>query len=250
MNCEEAKKLLDAFLDHELDLSKHLELENHLKECPRCKVLADHRAKAKTLLRENLKRHPAPSRLREKILADLREETPQKKIVSAPLPFPRWLWGAGIASAAALLMAGVFFWSGQSESPLLAEAIADHSRSLLANHLMDVASTDQHTVRPWFTGKIDYSPPVVDLTATGFPLIGGRLDMLDGQPVAAIVYQRRKHYINLFIWPATMRNIGNVTAFKNGYHVRGWEKSGLNYLAVSEIGDLNAFVDEIQKGTD
>jgi anti-sigma factor RsiW len=110
-------------------------------------------------------------------------------------------------------------------------------RSLQVNHLMDVASTDQHTVKPWFAGKLNYSPQVIDLTASGYPLVGGRLDVLDGQNVAAIVYGRRKHFINLFIWPATGRTLPSRPYTLNGYHVLGWTKGGMNYLAVSELGD-------------
>ncbi len=131
------------------------------------------------------------------------------------------------------------------------QAIANHVRSLQVNHLMDVASTDQHTVKPWFAGKLDYSPPVVDLTAAGYPLIGGRLDVLDNRDVAAILYQRRKHYINLFIWPSDARSLPGKLYNWNGYHALGWTSSGMNYLAVSELGEkeLKDFVKMIQDQT-
>ena len=142
------------------------------------------------------------------------------------------------------------FWN-QAIPSLDQEAVANHVRSLQVNHLMDVASTDQHTVKPWFAGKLDYSPPVVDLTASGYPLVGGRLDVLDQRNVAAIIYQRRKHYINLFIWPASTASLRGGRYDENGYHVIGWSKSGMNYLAVSELGpkELQDFVQMIQDQT-
>jgi anti-sigma factor RsiW len=108
---------------------------------------------------------------------------------------------------------------------------------LQVSHLMDVASTDQHTVKPWFAGKLDYSPQVVDLAPAGYPLIGGRLDILDNRDVAALIYQRRKHYINLFIWPSNGPSLPGRLYVRNGYHVLGWTRSGMNYMAVSELGE-------------
>ena len=143
------------------------------------------------------------------------------------------------------------FFGTRDNSRLAQEAVADHVRSLQVNHLLDVASTDQHTVKPWFAGKLDYSPQVVDLGPSGYPLIGGRLDVLGGRNVAALIYQRRKHYINLFIWPSDSEALRGSIYNQNGYHVLGWTKSGMNYLAVSELGEkeLREFVQMIQDQT-
>ncbi len=121
----------------------------------------------------------------------------------------------------------------------------------MANHLMDVVSTDQHTVKPWFNGKLDFSPPVADLTAQGFPLIGGRLDYLDGRAVAALVYQRNKHYINLFIWPSTDKQEGLQISTYNGYHLLHWSQSGMTFWAVSDVetAELRTFVQSFQNST-
>jgi anti-sigma factor RsiW len=129
--------------------------------------------------------------------------------------------------------------------------VANHVRSLQVNHLMDVASTDQHTVKPWFAGKLDYSPPVIDLASSGYPLVGGRLDVLDHRNVAAIVYQRRKHFNNLFIWPAGQASLHQRVFNEDGYHALGWTRSGMNFLAVSELGEgeLKDFVQMIQAQT-
>jgi anti-sigma factor RsiW len=135
---------------------------------------------------------------------------------------------------------------------IVQEAVSNHVRSLLVTHLTDVVSTDQHTVKPWFTGKLDYSPPVVNLTEAGFPLIGGRLDFLDNRPVSAIVYQRRKHIINLFIWPAGPNEMLPETYDTGkGFHIRAWRNGQMNYMAVSEVAeaDLAEFCGLIQAQT-
>ena len=119
----------------------------------------------------------------------------------------------------------------------------------MVSHLVDLASSDQHIVRPWFSGKLDYSPPVVDLTQAGYALVGGRVDILEKRPVAAIVYQRGKQVVNLFVWPATNRKIDLDTQSERGYNFCGWNEAGLNFFCVSEISaaDLEAFEDEIRE---
>jgi anti-sigma factor RsiW len=131
------------------------------------------------------------------------------------------------------------------------EAFAEHVRSLQANHLMDVISTDRHTVKPWFAGKLDFSPPVVDLADIGFPLAGGRLDQIDGHTAAALVFRRRLHTINVFIWPARDAVPPPNSASESGFNAQGWTNGGLNFLAVSEIpaADLEQFVGEYKKRT-
>jgi anti-sigma factor RsiW len=145
------------------------------------------------------------------------------------------------------------FWPASSPNNRIAqEVLASHVRSLMANHLVDVPSSDQHTVKPWFNGKLDFSPPVVDLTAQGFPLIGGRMDYLDNQPVAAVVYKHRQHIINLFIWPSTQNRGGETdTITPQGYHLIHWTKSGMTFWAVSDLNlnELQQFVQLMQNST-
>ena len=135
---------------------------------------------------------------------------------------------------------------------LIAQAISDHSRSLLADHLLDVTSSDQHAVKLWFTGKLDYSPPVADLTQAGYQLAGGRIDLLANRPVAAIVYLHQDHSINEFVWPATNRTIDFDVQSHQGYSLCGWNKSGLNYLIVSELSqaDIEKFEDQLRDRTE
>ena len=252
MNHDEAVKLLGAYRDGELDLGTCLELEEHLAACPACQRVLEEEQKLVDLLQAEAPRHTASPFLKTRILATLREEGS----VEAARPswerlMPVWVYGVSVAVVvgAILLVANILPSRGIPE--LAQEGIANHVRSLQVNHLTDVASTDQHTVKPWFAGKLDYSPQIIDLTPSGYPLIGGRLDVLDHRTVAAVVYQRRKHYINLFIWPADTKSLEGRLYNENGYHALGWAKSGMNYLAVSELGEgeLRDFVHMIQEQT-
>jgi anti-sigma factor RsiW len=128
------------------------------------------------------------------------------------------------------------------------DAIGDHVRALQADHLMDVASTDQHTVKPWFAGRLDFSPPVVDLASAGFPLVGGRLERLGGHTAAALVFRRRQHVINLFIWPSDATTPAGHPRQREGYHLTAWTAGDLSFLAVSEIPseELAQFADEFR----
>lgn len=210
-------------------------------------------------LREAATRHRAPAGLHRRLAASLAEAEAQvEDAASAPAaPAPAaampaggrwrawwqtaWLRGAGTFAAGALaglLWAAFVAAPGAPEPlPLPQEVVASHVRSLMADHLMDVASTDQHTVKPWFGGKLDYSPPVRDLAAQGYPLAGARLDYLEQRPVAALVYRRQRHIINLYVWPAGAAATGVEPLSRQGYNLAGWRQEGMQYWAVS---DLNA----------
>jgi anti-sigma factor RsiW len=159
-------------------------------------------------------------------------------------------------AAAVLVLSFGLAWTWRAFSPahdrdLIAQTIGNHARSLIAVHFVDVTSSDQHTVKQWFAGKLDYSPPVVDLAQAGYPLIGGRLDMLDQRPVAAIVYQHGNRFINLFVWPVSGRKIDLNVQSDRGYRFCGWNKAGLNYFCISEISaiGLEAFEDQVRERT-
>ena len=241
MDCNQTRSLIDADADGELDLVRHLDLAAHLRTCPDCARLADITRARHAALRQSLPRFTAPPQLAGRIRAALQAEgAPVLPATPAPRRSPSFglLWSLGglAASLAFALLVGFAWGNARARANLLLdEAVNDHVRSLQAGHLTDVASTDQHTVKPWFAGKLDFAPPVVDLAAAGFPLAGGRLEHIDGRPAAALVFHRRQHAINLFIWPASPGTIAVRQSGRNGYNAESWSQGGLNFLAVSEI---------------
>jgi anti-sigma factor RsiW len=254
MNCHETHRLLEADVDGEIDLVRHLELEEHLRMCPQCAALRETFAGRRAALGESLPRFNAPPALVIKVRAAIRAEAspaaaPARVTRLAPASWPVWNT-VGIAASVAFALAVGYTWgNARARGNLLVnEAVTDHIRSLQFNHLSDVASTDQHTVKPWFAGKLDFSPPVLDLAAAGYPLTGGRLEHLAGRPAAALVFHRRAHAINLFIWPATAGAVSPRQSERNGYHTQSWSQKGFNFLAVSEISaaELSQFAAAFQ----
>ena len=249
MNCETAKPYLDSYMDGELDLVNHVKVEEHIADCFNCDLQFRDLRSYKTALAEDQSLYfRAPNSLRRNIISGLREESPEHKRVS----FWNWRWtpvfaAFAIAVITLLTVFTVFRPANNSSQELLAsEIVSAHIRSMMVGdpHLMDVPSTDQHTVKPWFEGKLDFSPPVVDLGQQGFTLIGGRLDYLGGRPVAAIIYKRRQHVINLFVYPESGSTANEVRS-KQGFNIVHWNKAGMTFWAVS---DLNAA--ELQQFSD
>lgn len=250
MNCGEIQSLIHAYVDGELDLVRSVEIEGHLRGCKACSSAHQTQVALRKTFRSNPIRFNAPGGLRAKIERELRK-TEDAATHSRQFPWlATWRWaGAAAAVLLAALLGGILgheYRPPAADNLLAEEVIASHVRSLMANHLADVPSSDQHTVKPWFNGKLDFSPPVKDLASAGFPLIGGRMDYLDGRPVAALVYQRAKHIINLFVWPSTEASTGQ-TVTRQGYHVIHWTDAGMTYWAVSdlnekELGDFVALI--------
>jgi anti-sigma factor RsiW len=239
MSCQETRQLLDAYVDGELDLVRSLELERHLESCAECQARAMQLKELQSAVQTYSPYFPVPAGLEKRIRAQVRvpaegqpQTVPQKKLLA-------WRLAAVAASIVVLAVFAAMFVATlrrPSEADTLAQqVVSSHIRSLMANHLADVPSSDQHTVKPWFNGKLDFSPPVKDLKAEGFPLLGGRLDYLDARPVAALVYQRNRHTINLFVWPSPHSDAGPRTYTINGYNVIHWTKSGMTYWAVSDL---------------
>jgi anti-sigma factor RsiW len=251
MDCDRVQTLLPGYFDGELDLVSALEIEEHLKNCPACSQKYAELAALRAVLSDNVGAlyQPAPADLHKHIRSSI-----QKAHRSASTgPFWQWRQVAGAVVLVLLLALGVRLagnWLFPPKNNLAAdEILSAHVRSLMADHLTDVVSSDQHTVKPWFDGKLDFSPPVVDLTAEGYPLIGGRLDYLDNHQAAALVYHRNKHIINLFIWPSTSQETGLQTSTKNGYNLYQWNQSGMAYCAISDLnpGEMQTFVGLVQK---
>ena len=257
MNCEEIKNLMDAYLDGELDPITSQKVEQHLRDCPKCEQAYEVETAMAHLISQAAPYYKAPPELREGIQVSLREAIGVTISRGAagedPLPVRRpeavrrgvffdmpWNW---LALAAAIVLAAIIASSflprlrqPGADQFLATQLIASHVRSLMANHLTDVASSDQHTVKPWLDVKLDFAAPVVDLSGGGFPLIGGRLDYLDNHSVAALVYQRRKHFINLFIWPTTPADSKEQnTVTRQGYNLLHWIEGDFTYWAVSDV---------------
>jgi anti-sigma factor RsiW len=253
MNCAECEVLIHALIDGELDAGHARDVETHVASCAACaEKFAAYRAMRAAMAEAKLK-EPAPAALRSRIEAAL--PLPSAQVI--PLrtfsqPTRRTFFGgfaAGTALSAAIAASLVLtVFRNDQEQMIANEVVSAHIRSLQAGHLMDVETSDRHTVKPWFNGKLDVAPPVIDLSAQGFTLIGGRLDYVDGEPVASIVYQSRKHVINLFVARRLgVAHAGAKTEMIQGYNVRHWSEKGLDFWAVSDIAapELDEFAQKI-----
>jgi mycothiol system anti-sigma-R factor len=236
MSCDFSATLPHAYLDGELDAMRAAEFERHLESCRECTATLG----AAESLRSSLQRaqlyETAPPGLRKKIRAELK--VPTAKTSGSSVAAWRWL----AAAAAILLVTGVawfavpHFMATSMQSVTSAEIIDAHIRSLQAGHLTDVASTDQHTVKPWFDGKLEFIPPVHDFMDEGFPLLGGRLDVLGERNVAALVYGRRKHFINVFVWPTKEPDTPiHPPGSRQGYQWVHWRHQGMEFCAISDV---------------
>lgn len=231
MTCDEAEILQHALIDCELDAGHAREVEDHIATCPRCAAqLQAYREMSKAVAGADL-RYGAPPQLRRRIEAAL----PQARMPNRRAVLRGFAMGSAASAIAATGLVAVILRS-DDEQRIQSEVVSAHLRSLQAGHLTDVLSTDQHTVKPWFNGKLDVAPPVVDLTAQGFTLIGGRLDYVDTRPIGAIVYRRRSHVINLFVaqTASTARRAAKIEALQ-GFNILRWSERGLNYWAVSDL---------------
>lgn len=240
MDCTQVRAQLDAYDDGELDAAAAKRLEEHLTECPDCLQAEEQLSALRRAVRKHASYYPAPEALRERLASIL--ESRDRPHWRRAVTMRWWQLGAVLsATATASVLCTLLVLSGappRGEEKLADELVASHVRSLMQDHLLDVASTDQHAVKPWFAGKLDYSPPVRDLSAAGFPLLGGRLDYVHDRPVAVLVYQRRQHRINVYVWPERGGALPRSHAMtRNGYNAVGWVASGMVFWAVS---DLNA----------
>ena len=236
MTCEDAQTLVHAYVDGELGLENSLEVEAHLRGCASCALDESNLRTLKTALNRDLLYHEAPPRVQRRVQAMLRDA----RRAEYGRGFARGYVGWGAAAAALLLIAiigrGVRPFTAPIGDETAGEVVNDHLRSLTENHLTDVLSSNQHTVKPWFDGRLNFTPPVKDLGAEGFPLVGGRLDYLNGRPAAAVVYRRRQHVINLFVLPAEHANDSvPKKQTRAGYNILDWTKAGMKYWAVSSL---------------
>lgn len=242
MECKESRDQISAFADGELDAATAGRLTQHLAHCPDCAKACEQLLALRAAVSKHGVRHVAPAALQQRLRQALQEETKESKASPrgrkwAQLP---WAWinfGVASASTAALVVTLALYLSVPSDAERLdQEIVASHFRSLMPDHLADVASSDQHTVKPWFSGKLDFSPPVVDLAQAGFPLVGGRLDYIKQRPVAALAYRRHQHVLNLYVWPdQAQRDAPPRLTVKQGYHLLRWSRSGMEYRLISDL---------------
>lgn len=233
MDCTLHRHLLEAYLDGELGFERSLEVEAHLASCPVCSSEVQSWTNIRAALKEPELYHRAPAHLEAK----LHKLLPQAQTQKTPW-FQRSIWAlGGAAFATAALLISFVIMRPAAPSPDQ-DIVVSHIRSLMSDHLMDVVSTDQHTVKPWFDGKLDFAPPVQDFAADGYPLAGGRLDYLDNRKVAVLIYHRALHIVNVYVWPAQDHESSAInTQTINGYNVVSWRKNGFEFRAAS---DLNA----------
>jgi anti-sigma factor RsiW len=237
--------MVDAYVDGELSAGESAAFELALKACPDCRQRLE-RARTLSGLLRDLPAQPAPDLLRARVDRELR------KIAGRPRERIRWA-----AIAAGLIVAVGLGWLGGNLTGQggrqTDEMIAGYLRVAMAETPVEVASSDRHTVKPWFVGRIDYSPPVYDLTAQGFPLVGGRLDIVDGRKVAVLVYRRNQHRLALTIWPATTAGSSapDVTV-RDGFALAHWRHAGFELRAVSDIapGEMGSFATALDKAVD
>jgi anti-sigma factor RsiW len=212
-------------------------VEGHVARCDGCREELERMQALRSLLRSDGVRHTAPDSLAKRIAALPELAEPKAANDNRIL---RWL-GPGAVGALAASLAIVTLLPPGADSVVDQDIISSHVRSLQPGHLTDVQTTNQHIVKPWFNGKIDFSPPVPELADAGFPLAGGRLDSINGKTVAAIVYHRRLHTVNLYVWPA--KDASERSFVKDGFAVREWSRNGLRYAAISDIapGEVQQF---------
>jgi anti-sigma factor RsiW len=238
---------LDAYLDGELASTDARELEAHVAQCAECARFRDGRLALRAAIAAEVPAFQASDVLRGRVRAALKN-TPR------PSGLNLLAWWRPLALAASFVVVALGSWSlawqRAAGAALADDVLSSHIRSLMPGHLTDVVSSDQHTVKPWFNGKLDYSPPVHDFAAQGFPLVGGRLDYLDGRTVAVLTYGRRQHFINLFLWPRARGPSGGPnTRDHQGYHLLHWTTPDYAYWVVSDLGtaELRDFVRLVQR---
>jgi len=240
MNCDQAMNLLPVYRDGELDAVQSAEVEKHVLGCPACAARRDELAALSSRIRSEVPYYAAPAALQARVRAAV------ARGVQQDLPRPRsanrwrWLTAGALAGSAATVFAwfiGSAILDWQVGTDIVAEAVANHARATLADRLIDVASSDQHTVKPWLSARLDYSPPVRDFSADGLPLVGGRVDYLDGRPVATLVYKYRDHTIDVFMRPVASGKPASSpkSASLRGFNVAHGTAAGMECWAVSDV---------------
>ena len=251
MNCSHMSKFVDGYVDSELDTTTTIAVEEHLAHCADCRREAERVKMLSTLVRDAAPYHKAPASLVDKV-SRLAGHAPERKAERVTDSWWAWLRPVAlVATTAAVTWLVASHYRAAPPDDIPAQVVAGHARATLTTHLADVSSSEKHTVKPWLSSKLDFSPPVPDLKQAGFPLVGGRLDYIERRPVAVLVYKRREHVIDLFVWPQA--NAGEAppqpVSTKIGYQVLHWTADGMTYWAVSDLNgpELKTFADTFRQ---
>jgi anti-sigma factor (TIGR02949 family) len=255
MNCADASTLLSAYADGEASMLQGHSVKRHLQNCPECAAAYRDMLGLRSRIRREAPRYPAPPELRARVLATLdavRASTPAPVRLHAADGRWRWLSGGALAGCAATVLAwviGTTVIDWRANEDLAVEAVSMHVRATLGNQQIQVASSDRHTVKPWLSARLDYSPPVRDFAQDGFALIGGRIDYLDRHPVATLVYRVRNHTIDVYVRPETARAPPSALRTIRGFNVAHATGSGMDWLGVSDVSpeELTAFVRKLAR---
>jgi anti-sigma factor RsiW len=237
MNCHEAMSLLPVYNDGELDPVQSAEVEKHVLGCADCAARRDELASLRSRIQSEVPYYAAPPALLARVRAAIARDAGAPRSVRPAGNRWSWLSAGALAGSAATVFAwfiGSAILDWQVGTDLVSEAVANHARATLGNRLIDVASSDQHTVKPWLSARLDYSPPVRDFSADGLPLVGGRLDYLDGHPVATLVYKYREHTIDVFVRPVGTGKPAPKSATLRGFNVAHGSAAGMECWAVSD----------------
>jgi anti-sigma factor RsiW len=244
MTCIDAAGMIDPYIDGELDAADATHVAAHIETCAACRRRLDEREGLRQLLR-GLPHYDAPPRVRVAV-GDVATSIYRRRRVQT------WMAAAATVVLVAGSAVGVQLRQTANATSTIAEAVvARHVEALAGPQLIDVPSSDQHTVKPWFQGKVDFSPPVPDLAGHGFTLVGGRVDHIAGQPVAALVYKRRLHVIHVFVWPASNGARESDERTVRGFHEQHWTTRDLSVWAVSDVNedDLKMFANVFASGS-
>ena len=235
MTCDEVKPLLNARVDDEIEPIQRAALDSHVDSCSSCAAELDKLRSVRDAIRGEMPYYKAPLELRNQVRYALRGA----EYLDNRTRRTNWrVWGAVAATLAFCALAATpFFVNARNQSQLLAEELLSAHERALIGRSVDVVSSDQHTVKPWFNGKLPFSPPVTDLAPDGFPLEGGRVDYAGARPVAALVYGRRLHKIDVFVWPSAGEKAPPPRFQRSGYNEISWEKDNFLFTAVSDLND-------------
>jgi anti-sigma factor RsiW len=249
MNCSEVRSLLHAHLDGELDLMRQVEIDDHLRQCEACQAIYESQRAISSALKTDGLYFTAPVSLQRKVRAAVRSTVEPPGWWSRTFSSQRLALAGAAAVVIVAAIAGPIVLRRAHDDQIAQEVVSAHIRSLMASHLTDVLSSDQHTVKPWFAGKLDFSPQVIDLQDRGFPLVGGRLDYVENRPIAALAYRSGQHVINLFVWPSTSSaDVGESFVGRQGYNALSWARDRTNFWAVSDLNtvELRRFAQLVQ----